>query len=139
MVPSRMFALTTQDTEATPQVIQGTLYISNFIVKVLIDPGPTHSFISYKFASKLKVELVRLECILIVSTSSSGAMYTNVMYRSCKVEITKRELEVNLILLHIRDSDVILGMDWIVAHHAHIDCFHKEVMFKIPNEEPFSI
>lgn len=82
MVPGRVFALTTQDTEVTPEVTQDTLNISNFIIKVLIDLGVTHSFTSHRFTSKLKVELVRLECMFMVSTPISGTVYTDVMYRS---------------------------------------------------------
>lgn len=66
-------------------------------------------------------------------------MYTDVMYRSCKVDIARKELKVDLILLNTRDFDVILGMDCLAAHHAYVDCFCKKVTFDVPTEEPFSI
>ncbi|KAI5335151.1 hypothetical protein L3X38_025284 [Prunus dulcis] len=28
--------------------------------------------------------------------------------------------------------DVILGMDWLAKHHASVDCFRKEVVFRSP-------
>lgn len=80
-----------------------------------------------------------LDCMLIVSTLTSDALNMDVMYRSCKLEVAGRELEANLILLDISDFNVILGIDWLVAHHAHVNCFRTIVMFKIPNKKPFSI
>lgn len=55
------------------------------------------------------------------------------------LKITGRELEEDLILLDIKDFDVILDMDWFTAHHTHVDCFHKRVVFKIPNKGSFTI
>ncbi|TYK04606.1 pol protein [Cucumis melo var. makuwa] len=37
----------------------------------------------------------------------------------------------------MRDFDVILGMDWLSANHASIDCFGKEVVFNPPSEPSF--
>lgn len=45
----------------------------------------------------------------MVFVPTSIIMYTDVIYRSCKVEIVGRELGVNLLLLDIKDFDVILG------------------------------
>lgn len=42
------------------------------------------------------------------------------------------DMTTNLILLEISDFDVILGMGWLAAHHAKVDCFTKEVNFDIP-------
>lgn len=54
---------------------------------------------------------MKLVGMLMVSTSTSGIMYTDVVYRSCKVEIAGKELQMDLILLDIRDFDVILMID----------------------------
>lgn len=39
-----------------------------------------------------------------------------------------------LILLKLRDFDIILGMDWLAAHYANVDCFNKDFSFKHPNK-----
>ncbi|VVA41441.1 PREDICTED: retrotransposon, partial [Prunus dulcis] len=41
-------------------------------------------------------------------------------------------LEVDLIPLEMVGLDVILGMDWLAKHHASVDCFRKEVVFRSP-------
>lgn len=83
LVQVRVFTLTAQDVEATPEVIQGTLYISGFSARVLIDPKATHSFISHMFASRLEVKPIVLDYMLTMSTPTSGALGTNVIYRAC--------------------------------------------------------
>lgn len=77
--------------------------------------------------------------VLVISTLTNGDLCTDVIFNSCRVEIEGRKLKVDLILLDIKDFDVILGMDWLAAQHAHVDCFRKRVVFKMPNEKPFSV
>ena len=42
----RVFAMTSQEAQATPDIVTGTLSIFGDDARVLIDPGATHSFIS---------------------------------------------------------------------------------------------
>ena len=43
----------------------------------------------------------------------------------------------DLILMDMYAYDVILGMDWLVAYHASVDCFRKEVVFRPLGELEF--
>ncbi|XP_038974723.1 uncharacterized protein LOC120105985 [Phoenix dactylifera] len=52
--------------------------------------------------------------------------------------VTDRELPVDLIVLDMRDFDVILGMNWLATYHASVDCHGKRVNFQIPEEPAFS-
>ena len=40
-------------------------------------------------------------------------------------------MEANLILIDLKGLDVILGMDWLVANYASMDCLRKEVIFRL--------
>lgn len=44
---------------------------------------------------------------------------------------------MTLIVLDMHDFDVILGMDWLAANYASIDCSRKEVIFNPPMEASF--
>ena len=44
----------------------------------------------------------------------------------------------DLTLLEMKDFDIILGMDWLAANYAFIDCHSKKVNFQIPGEMEFS-
>ena len=43
-------------------------------------------------------------------------------------------LPCDLVELDMMDFDVILGMDWLHAYYASIDCRTHRVKFKFPNE-----
>ena len=45
----RVYAITSQEAQATPDVVTGTLSILGDDARVLIDPGATHSFISREY------------------------------------------------------------------------------------------
>ncbi|KAL4030346.1 hypothetical protein IC575_008582 [Cucumis melo] len=57
--------------------------------------------------------------------------------KACQIEITGHVIEVTLIVLDMLDFDVILGMDWLAANHASIDCSRKEVTFNPPSLASF--
>ena len=48
-----------------------------------------------------------------------------------------KELPVDLVLLDVLDFNIILGMDWLSQHFATVDCWRKEAIFRIPNNEEF--
>ena len=45
------------------------------------------------------------------------------------MEIVNNVIDVTLLVLDMRDFDVILCMDWLATNHASIDCSRKEVVF----------
>ncbi|KAA0025908.1 pol protein [Cucumis melo var. makuwa] len=49
--------------------------------------------------------------------------------KACQVEIVNNVLDVTLLVLDMRDFDVILSMDWLSANHASIVYSRKEVVF----------
>ena len=53
-VQGRVFAMTEQDVEASPNVIAGTIDICSMPANVLFNPSSTHSFVSPYFAYKIK-------------------------------------------------------------------------------------
>ncbi|KAL4023070.1 hypothetical protein IC575_016818 [Cucumis melo] len=57
--------------------------------------------------------------------------------KACQIEISGHVIEVTLIVLDMLDFDVILGMDWLAANHASIDCSRKEVTFNPPSMASF--
>ena len=133
-VQGRDFALTKQDTEASPSVVSGTLLVSSQHAQVLFDSGSTHSFILHRLAQRLNMEPESLNYELCVATPSGQQMNTNKVYRFCSVLVSGRELEANLMLLDMFEFDMILGMDWLSTFYASKECFWKKVVFRISGE-----
>ena len=59
---------------------------------------------------------------------------TDLVYKDCNVRIGSRDLKVDLILLNMRDFDVIIGMDWLSKYKATVDCHKKSVQFMLPEQ-----
>ncbi|KAA0065587.1 ty3-gypsy retrotransposon protein [Cucumis melo var. makuwa] len=119
----RVFATTRQEAERTGTVVTGTLPILGHYAFVLFDSGSSHSFISSMFVQHVGLEVEPLGNVLSVSTPSGEVLLSKEKIKACRVEIANHVLDVTLLVLDIRDFDVILGMDWLSANHASIDCF----------------
>ncbi|KAL0548949.1 hypothetical protein IC582_013427 [Cucumis melo] len=133
----RVFATTRQEAERAGTVVIGTLPISGHYAFVLFDSGSSHSFISSIFVQHVGLEVEPLGNVLSVSTPSGEVLLSKEKIKACRVEIGNHELDVTLLVLDMQDFDVILGMDWLSANHASIDCFGKEVVFNPPSGPSF--
>ena len=55
-MPTRVYALDHQQIPDSTEVVEGTIPIFHRLLKVLIDPGATHSFVNPKFMSGINVK-----------------------------------------------------------------------------------
>ncbi|KAL0535932.1 hypothetical protein IC582_024862 [Cucumis melo] len=69
--------------------------------------------------------------------SFRGVYVVDEKVKACQIEIAGHVVEVTLLVLDMLDFDVILGMDWLAANHASIDCSRKEVTFNPPSMASF--
>ncbi|KAL0553440.1 hypothetical protein IC582_007335 [Cucumis melo] len=129
----RVFATNRTEAEKAGTVVTGTLPVLGHYALVLFDSGSSHSFISSAFVSHARLEVEPLHHVLSVSTPSGECMLSKEKVKACQIEIAGHVIEVTLIVLDMLDFDVILGMDWLAANHASIDCSRKEVTFNPPS------
>ena len=95
----------------------------------MINTEATHSFISSSFAYALGLGAERLEPLTHVDTPVGGLVPLNRICRNCEFTIGDCRLVIDLILLDMSSFDVVLGMNWLSAHNAFIDCFRRRVTF----------
>ncbi|XP_070023681.1 uncharacterized protein [Nicotiana sylvestris] len=69
-----------------------------------------------------------------VSMPVGDSIVANHVYRGCIVLINDRPTSVDLVELVMLDFDAIMGMDWLAACYANIDCRAKLVRFHFPGE-----
>ena len=112
----------------------GILSINSQDARVLFDSGATHSFISPFFATTLGRDPSPLSEFLIVTTPMGHSLLANSVYKSCEILLEGKTFEANLIELDMVDFDVILGVDWLAACHATLDCHNKVVKLDVPEE-----
>ena len=126
-----------KDAQATPNVVTSMLSVANKKAYVLINSGATHSFVSTVFGMHLDRPCNALSQPLLVSTPVGDVVLVEEVYKDCVLKIEDKELILDLIPLTIHDFDLILGMNWLSSYHASIDCFKKEVIFRMPIETEF--
>ncbi|GJT06199.1 putative reverse transcriptase domain-containing protein [Tanacetum coccineum] len=124
----RVFALTQDQAANATGTITGALFIFGRAVFVLFDTGATHSVISTKFASCLTMTPVPLDHVLCISTPMKDSARITHVYRDLPLQFNDKIRSVNALPLDMCEFDIILGMDWLSAHHATIDC-HSRRMF----------
>ncbi|XP_058219747.1 uncharacterized protein LOC131330251 [Rhododendron vialii] len=118
----RIFALQTEEQEQDPSVIQGTLLLYSTCVQALFDSGASHSFISTTCVIALALETEPLSKSTKVVSPMGGSITVNLVCRGCELEVANLRLTCDLRMIDMVDFDVILGMDWLSAHRAVIDC-----------------
>ncbi|KAL4021115.1 hypothetical protein IC575_019905 [Cucumis melo] len=133
----RVFGTNKTEAERAGTVVTGTLLVLGHYALVLFDSGSSHSFISSAFVLHARLEVEPLHHVLSVSTPSGECMLSKERVKACQIEIAGHVIEVTLLVLNMLDFDVILGMDWLAANHASIDCSRKEVTFNPPSMASF--
>ena len=124
---ARAFNLTMRDAVASQDVVTGIIPINTLNAYVLFDSGATCSFVSNSFAENLKMPCVDLDTPFTVEVANNALIPVKTVYKNCNVEIKGHNFLVNLIPIQLGEFDIILGMDWLVNHHAMIDCNRKRV------------
>ncbi|TYK27790.1 hypothetical protein E5676_scaffold749G00100 [Cucumis melo var. makuwa] len=104
--------------------------LRNVSYDVLFDPYAMHSFVSSIFLTKLNRTLEPLSEELAIYTLVCDVLLVNEVLRNCEVLEEGISMLVDLIPLELQRLDVILGMDFLFAHYASMDCHRKEVVFR---------
>ncbi|KND56555.1 hypothetical protein BVER_03567 [Candidatus Burkholderia verschuerenii] len=134
-VPARVYTLGAEEEDKGASVVEGTLPIFGQVLKVLIDPDSTHSFINPENLEKLGNKVETLPFWVEIGTlMEMPQIQTDRVCKNCEVSIKGKIFHVDLILLPVRGYEVILGMDWLSRHYAQINCRTKEICFTIPVE-----
>ncbi|KAK4403184.1 RNA-directed DNA polymerase [Sesamum angolense] len=125
---ARVYATTKKQAPTALEVITSSFSICDSNVDVLIDPGSTCSYMSHDFASRMHASIEPLRHDLYVSMYTGVVIPVNIVLRSCPVVVEGVTLYAGLVVINLREFEVILGMDWLSSNHILVDCQTKEVV-----------
>ncbi|CAN6463009.1 unnamed protein product [Victoria cruziana] len=129
----RVYGTTLQDLQSQ-DLIQGTLLLYEFFVKVLFDTDASYSFIARRLAEQLGREVLVAPFALRI-TSPLGVKQIDVEYIVVdRLYIEDRSFPAILILLDMVEFDIILGMDWLVRHGVMVDCQRRRLIVEPESE-----
>lgn len=126
----RVYAVIPPNGDTTGAVVECTFFVTFIPIRILFDLEATHLFIDVSFMNKLGLVPVLLFPPMSVSTPIRRSAELDWVCKSFSMKFDGEESEflANLIVLPMRDFDVLLGMDWLASYHAVIDCFYKMVL-----------
>ena len=94
---------------------------------MLFDSGASHSFIAASVVIELGLEVENLEEPFYVSSPLRIRARIRMIFRGSELEISGTLLTVDLRIMDMSEFDVILGMDWLPAYRAVIDCERRRI------------
>ena len=98
----RVYAMTRQEAQATPDVVTSTLSIFGDDARILIDPGATHSFISHGYVARVGMTPVPLGCGLEIATPTGESLWPSQMLKGSLFSIEGQVIEADLILVDLK-------------------------------------
>ena len=129
-----VYAVTQQDADEAPDVVNSIISILDHDAYTLVDQGATHSFASKHFLDCFQIKTQPLEGRMRVSLPAGDPLFSDRVVRDSRVLIWGQEFPTDLVALDTRDFDVVLGMDWLSRHRATLNCYKKEVKFHRPGK-----
>ncbi|XP_075473992.1 uncharacterized protein LOC142505053 [Primulina tabacum] len=134
-VQGRIFTMTKEGVNPDSSIISGNILISCKEALTLIDIGATHSFMSEVFMHSLSREPTVMSLQFNIMLPSDDEICHTSILTACPVQIGSRLLYADFIVISMAAFDVILGMDWLSAYRAVIDCVEKTMKFLIDDHE----
>jgi hypothetical protein len=120
-----------EEANNSEMAVIGMLSILTHPGKVLFDTGATTSFISKNF-----VEKFRFRCQMIVHPmtvlTTKGKLLVTQFKPDQIITIYDCPYFADLYVLPLKNIEVVLGMDWMSDHGAHMDCEEKTVSIRKP-------
>ena len=97
----------------------------------LFDTGSMHSFIALHTVDYVPHSRISLPYHLIMTMPGDKIMVAREMFENCEIEVHDKKLLGDLVILEVRDFDLILGMDWLSRHYARVDYRRKIIDFEL--------
>src|SRR3954465_7733624 len=114
------------ETQGDPNVVPGTLLVNCHPATVLFDTEASHSFISDSYARLHNTTFSDMPTSMELQTPGSR-WHTSRISHGNEILVNRLVFLTSLIALKSSDINIILGMDWMSAHYAKIDCSTRTV------------
>ncbi|CAA7041521.1 unnamed protein product [Microthlaspi erraticum] len=110
--------------------ITGTLIMGGVAAHVLFDSGASHCFVHPSLVGTGEFRKEPGEDHGMVQAASGQVMFTLGKIRNVSVMIGEVNMPADLVICAVKSYDVILEMDWLGKHKAHLDCHRGRVWFE---------
>ncbi|KAI3739580.1 hypothetical protein L2E82_29989 [Cichorium intybus] len=135
----RVLAMGRAEAVEDPTVVTDTFLVNNPYACVLFDSGAERSFVSHEFKYLLKQKPQPLNETFTVEMANGKTESTNDIYIGCTLTLDDHSFQIDLMPVKIGSFDVIVGMDWLIPHHADIMCYERGIRLHLPDDKTFVV
>jgi hypothetical protein len=115
-----------------PDVVLGMLLVNCHPASVLFDTGASHLFISESYDQLHNMTFCDMPTSMVIQTPGSKWQTSRVSHGN-EILVDRLVFLASSIALKSSDINIILGMDWMAAHYARIDCSTRSVQLTHPS------
>ncbi|GJT10388.1 putative reverse transcriptase domain-containing protein [Tanacetum coccineum] len=72
--------------------------------------------------------------VFIAGQADGKSLTTNTILRGCTLNLQNHLFKIDLLPIELGSFDVIVGMDWMVEHHAEVVCYKKYIRVPYRND-----
>ena len=118
-------ALDNNQVDHQASVVEIDGMISNHIVSILVDPGSNLSYIGPKTVDKYKLQPHKQTKPWLVQLATGTKRKVVEAVPACQLMLGEFFTQATLDVLPLGSYDLFVGMDWLAAHKAKLDCYYK--------------
>jgi hypothetical protein len=132
-------AVNNRQAEHQSTVVESTGTLNHINVKILFDSGATDSFISPSALEKSGLVAYEHDDFKQVEMASGEKQAVGPSVDNCMVDLGVCTTRLKVYVTALGTYDLIIGMDWLAAHRALVDCFAKRVLCVDDEGRPIEI
>jgi hypothetical protein len=121
-------AVNNRQSEHQSTVVESSGMLNHINVKILFDSGATDSFISPSALEKSGLAAYEHDDFKQVEMASGEKQAVGPSVDNCIVDLGVCTTRLKVYITTLGAYDLIIGMDWLAAHRALVDCFTKRVL-----------
>jgi hypothetical protein len=121
-------AVNNRQAEHQSTIVESSGMLNHINVKILFDSGATYSFISPSALEKSGLATYKHDDFKQVEMASGEKQVVGPSVDNCIVDLGVCTTRLKVYVTALGAYDLIIGMDWLVAHRALVDCFAKKVL-----------
>jgi hypothetical protein len=120
-------------------VVESSGTLNHINVKILFDSGATGSFISPSALEKSGLAAYKHDDFKQVEMASGQKQAVGPSVDNCIIDLGVCTTRLKVYVTALGAYDLIIGMDWLAAHRALVDCFAKRVLCVDDEGRPIEI
>ena len=110
----------------------------NSQVKGLFDTGASNSFIAIRIVRRFGLVPQTLDVSLNAISPLGVSVKLGKVCKDCLLNWNDQNFPSDLIVLSMKEFDVILGIDWLTKYSAKLDCVSKSISFSMTKRPLFN-